>query len=266
MLAFIDESGNAHPHDSASRPVSVVVCLDENRSRYISGRLHTLKRDLVHNETMEFKANKLLNRGTFRRCPEKRELVEAFFDLIRNLPISIFAVIMVRPLSDIPRSIFLPKQLRYLLQRIDLLASSSETDKMVTVLFDGECAQNDNLSRKFSAFLYRSYEGRSMSKITDTPFFVDSVVTAGIQIADMAAGVIRIYHENNLDQGVLVGDPFLSAINRYYGILKERTKDQSSPEGFRRDGFYLMPERDHYLDLTPDHTPTVIEPEEQPAS
>lgn len=250
MLVFVDESGNAYPSDPATRPVCVGVCIEEDKSRYISGRLHTLKRDLVKKEEMEFKANRLLNRSTFRRIPEKRELVEAFFDLMRNLPIAIFAVIMERPLSLIPKSIFLPNQFRYLLQRCDLLVS--DTDDMVTVLFDGDCRQHDNLSLKFSAFLYRSSEGRSMTRITDTPFFVDSRVTAGIQIADMAASVIRIYEEQRLFQGVPIGDSFLYAINRYYGILEERTKNQTSSEGYPRAGFYRMPERDHYSAITAD--------------
>jgi len=130
---------------------------------------------------------------------------------------------------------------------------------MTTVLFDGDCRQCDNLSLKFSAFLYRSNEGRSMTTITDTPFFVDSRVTAGIQMADMAAGVIRIYEEQQLFQGVPSGDSFLSAINRYYKILEERTKNQTSSEGYPRAGFYRMPERDHYYTLPTDQNSTDIE-------
>ena len=116
---------------------------------------------------------------------------------------------------------------------------------MVTILFDGDCRLG-NLSLKFNRFLYRSNEGRAMNAITDAPFFVDSRVTAGIQIADMAAGAIRIYQENELYHRVPIGDPFLSAINRYYKAIQEKTKDQTSPEGWPRAGFYFMPESDHY--------------------
>jgi hypothetical protein len=205
-----------------------------------------LKRDLLGKEDLELKAKKLLNRGTFRRIPEKRELTEAFFDLLRNLPLTIFAVIMERP-QNIPttETIHLQNQFRFLLQRCDLLAQ--ETNSMITILFDGDCQAYGGLSLKFNAFLHRSNEGHSMNTVTEAPFFVDSRVTSGIQIADMAAGTIRLYEENKLYQGVPAGDAFLSAIRRYYAILEEKTKDQKSPEGYPRPGFYRMPERDHYI-------------------
>lgn len=248
MLAFFDESGHPHPKDSSTRPVCVAVCIDEVDARFISGRLHALKRDLIGKEDLEFKAKKLLNRSTFRRIEEKRELVEAFFDLLRNLPVTIFAVIMERP-ESVPMSelIFLPNQFRFLLQRCDLLAQ--EKNDMVTILFDGDFEAYGGLSLKFNAYLHRSNEGRSMTTVTDAPFFVDSRVTCGIQIADMAAGTIRLYEENRLFQGVPAGDSFLSAIRRYYSILEEKTKDQVSPEGYPRSGFYRMPQRDHYIEI-----------------
>ncbi len=245
MLAFFDESGHPHPNDSTIRPTCVVVCINERESHFISGRLHALKRDILQKEDMEFKAKRLLTRGTFRRIPEKRELVESFFDLLRNLPVVIFAIIMERPQPSLFPLIsnYLPNQFRYLLQRCDLLAQ--ETNDTVTMLFDGDC-RFGGLSLKFNSFLYRSDEGQSMRTITDAPFFVDSRITAGIQIADMAASVIRVYEENGLAFRVPTGDTFLAAIKRYYSIFREKTKDLQTPQGEKRPGFYLMPERAHY--------------------
>jgi len=244
MLAFFDESGHPHPHDSATRPVCVVVCISERVCHFISGRLHALKRDIIQKEDIEFKAQKLLNRGTFRRVPEKRELVEAFFDSIRTLPFTIFAVIMERPRNPLlTDTLYLPNQFRYLLQRCDLFAQ--EANDMVTLLFDGDC-RFGGLSLRFNSFLYRSDEGQLMRTIADAPFFVDSRVTAGIQIADMAAGVIRLYQENGLYRNVPRGDAFLSAIKRYYAVLEEKTKDLLTPQGEPRPGFYFMPERAYY--------------------
>jgi len=261
LLVFFDESGTPHPNDSSTRPVCVAVCMNEKDARFISGRLYNLKRNLLAKEDLEFKAKKLLNRGTFRRIPEKRELVEAFFELVRNLPVTVFAVIMERP-QNLPDTIYLPNQYRYLLQRCDLLAQSAKD--MVTILFDGDCECSGGLSLKFSAFLFRSNEGRSMTTVSEAPFFVDSRVTSGIQVADMAAGVIRLYQENKLYQGVPVGDPFLSAIRRYYTILEEKTKDQETNTGYPRPGFYRMPERDHYaVAPTDDSTIAPQEPENQ---
>ena len=41
-------------------------------------------------------------------------------------------------------------------------------------------------------------EGRACTNITDTPFFGDSKASAGVQIADMIASVIRQYEEAEL--------------------------------------------------------------------
>ena len=75
---------------------------------------------------------------------------------------------------------------------------------------------------------------------------MDSQITQGIQITDMIASVIRLYQENNLYRGVPVGDRFLSAIARYYGIVRIKTVDLITTEGYPRSGIYFMPEHDHY--------------------
>ncbi|MDP2952427.1 MAG: DUF3800 domain-containing protein [Chloroflexota bacterium] len=247
MLAFIDESGHPHPRDASTRPVVVCVCMEEKDCKDVSRQLFNLKRDISGQPDIELKGSQLLTRGTFRRIPAKRELVEAFFDLCRVLPFKIFATIMERPIRKIPDDpAFLPNQFRYLLQRADILLQGRSD--MGIVLFDGEGMQYGGLSKKFASFLFKSMEGRALTKITDAPFFVDSRVTPGIQIADMSASIIRLYEQAGLFQRVPSGDIFLSAINRYYRILEGKTVDQVSPEGYPRKGFYRMPERDHYLE------------------
>jgi len=82
--------------------------------------------------------------------------------------------------------------------------------------------------------------------IVDTPYFVDSKFTAGIQIADMVASAVRQYEENKLFLEVPRGDPYLHSIQRYYEIAKSRTVDLYTVDGFKRHGFHRMPERLHY--------------------
>ncbi len=254
MLAFIDESGHPHPNDPSARPVVVAVCVSETNLRYVTSRIYGLKRQLLTAPDVELKATRLLTRGTFRRIDLKREFVESFFDLLRDLPIATFAIIMERPLEELPETNLLPSQFRFLLERISLLAETRQ--EMATILFDGEgTSQSGGLSAKFRNYLYRSVEGRSRVSITDGPFFVDSRITVGIQIADMAAGVIRQYEENELFHTSPATDPYLHALRRYYRALQGMTVDQFSPEGYVRHGFYRMPERQHYL------TPEQYDPE-----
>lgn len=250
MLAFIDESGIPHPHDQTTKPVVVSVCIDRRESRSVAEQLYALKRRLGTPD-IELKGVNLITRRVFDRRSNEWELAESFFDLCRSLPFTLFAIVMEHPHqlpfgSEPQGEIFLPNQYRYLLQRVNQYAEDS--GKMVTILFDGDgpTLYSGTLPNKFEAFLHRSEEGRSFAAISDAPFFVDSRLTQGIQIADMAASVCRLYQENTLFQGLPTGDSFLSAINRYYGIIRGKSKNQISRGGYARPGIYFMPERDHY--------------------
>ena len=221
--------------------------------RTISSQIYGIKRRLLSNPDVEIKARDLLTRSTFRRRPEKREFVEEFFDSCRNLPLTVFAIVMERP-EEVPVSdgTWLPNQFRYLLQRIHLLVEG--TDDHATILFDGDGSLYGNVARRFGAFLFRSSEGRSFTQIADSPYFVDSRTTIGIQIADMFAAVVRLWEENELYRGLPPGDPFLSAIRRYHGIVQELSKDTAHEEHGTLQGIYRMPQHAHFPPQQPDET------------
>ena len=241
MLAFIDESGHPHPNDPNIRPVVVAACFSERDSRRISGRIHAIKRDLLNNERMELKGVNLLNRRTYRVKPDYVGFLEEFFSTLMNLPITLFSVIMEGPFNSAERQDdFLPNRFRYLVQRIELLAEFN--DEMATIMFDGHPNLYGGLGWKFNGFLYRSDEGRACTHITDAPAFVDSETSAGIQIADMVASVIRQYEAAELFRNPpTAGDPYLFAIRRWYRIIEQMTRnDLVSHEGFERPGFFRM--------------------------
>ena len=201
MLVFLDESGIPHPNDSSTRPVVVAVCVNQRDARPVSSQLYSLKRRL-NSPSIELKGVNLVTKRVFDRRANEWELVESFFDLCRVLPFVIFAVVMEHP-QQVPygsqAETYLPNEYRYLLQRINQHAD--EVGEMATLLFDGDgpTMYGGTLPNKFDSFLYRSSEGQSFTAISDSPYFVDSGLTQGIQIADMAASVCRIYQENNLD-------------------------------------------------------------------
>ena len=208
--------------------------------RRVAGRLHAIKRDVLGKERMEMKGVRLLNRSTFRRRPLLVAFIEEFFTELSNLPITVFATIMERPAeASNPTDTKLPDQFRFLVQRIQLLAESKE--EMATLLFDGSAGQLGGLSFKFGSFLYRSEEGRASTNITDIPFFGDSKASAGVQIADMIASVIRHYEEGELYRTFPIQDTLLLAIRRYYRIIERKTIEQTSHDGFLRPGLYRMP-------------------------
>ena len=196
---------------------------------------------------LELKAHDLLKRSTFRRKPDLHELVESVFDQLRNLPLTIFAVIMDQPTQVIPRqTIHLPRQYRYILQRVNTLLLDQSS--MAVVLVDGDGSQYGGLSGKFEQYLNRHREGQSMANVVDTPYFVDSRFTMGIQLADLVAGVIRQYEEAELFRNA-PSDAYLSSIARYYGVIAEKTRDLVDPTGrFAWHGLHRMPERLHYFE------------------
>ena len=151
---------------------------------------------------------------------------------------------MHRPTDDVSDDpLWLPNQFRYLLQRAHYLAEAA--DDYATILFDGDGSQYGGLPRRFDSFLFRSVEGRSLGAIADSPYYVDSRNTVGIQIADMFAGVVRIYEEGELFRGPPTGDAFLSAVRRYYRVVTGLSRDIQTEQG-RLAGMYAMPERAHY--------------------
>ena len=244
MLAFIDESGHPHPNDSNQWSVIVACCFGETESRRIARTLHALKRDVLQRERMEMKGGKLLNRSVFRNRRERVAFVEEFFSALLNLPVVIFAIGVERPSSP-PQGdeTFLPIYFRYLVERIQLLAE--ERDEMATLLFDGNGENFGGLSTKFNSFIYRSAQGQLYTRIADAPFFVDSKITAGIQIADMVASVIRQHQQEELYRRTPVGDDYLLAIRRYFRIVEQKTMDLSTPEGDDRPGIYWL-SREYY--------------------
>ena len=135
----------------------------------------------------------------------------------------------------------LPNRFRYLVQRVELLAE--EKGKMATIMFDGAPNLYGEVGWKFNRFLYRSDEGRACTHITDAPAFVDSRTSAGIQIADMVASVIRQYEQAELYRtNPPQGDLYLYAIRRWYDVIDRTTRDLKNHEGEHRRGFYRMQE------------------------
>ena len=211
--------------------------------RNISGRLHALKRDVLGREGKELKGSGFLDRGTYRNKREYRTFGAEFFSAVCNMPVTIFAVIMRGPFGPVASdSVRLERRFQYLLERIDLLAE--ENKSMATVIFDGHHGSFKELSDKFTRFLYRSDRGRTMENITDTPFFVDSENSVGIQVADMCAYVIREYHENRLNEGPPdLGGPdhhWLSAIRRWYPSIYSSSRDFVFGQDGIRHGFHFL--------------------------
>ena len=250
MIAFIDESGFPHLKDPVTRPTLAAVCYSQTDARRVNSRILETKQDILgpDREGLELKAHDLLKAPTFRRKRELRELVEAVFDHIHALPITTLAVVMERPVRPIPLQDNIPPyQYRHMLRRIHDMAVDRDSPALVVI--DGEGTNHRALAGMMEHYLNKTAEGRALTGIADIPYFVDSKITLGIQLADMVAGVVRQYHQNGLDVS-LPPTPYLSDIVRYYGVIYEKFWDYREPASeMEPPGIYRMPEQAHYLGL-----------------
>jgi len=229
MLVYVDESGFPDPRDKTLRPVLAAVCLAEKRHRKLGSELYKIKKAFFKNPQRELKATELLRAHVFENRPQELSLVESVFELVRETNLAVFACIMEKPsrMPEVPAG-HLPIQYRYLFQRINLyMVNECGPEDLAILVFDGDgtAGIKGGLGPGVSNYLYRSAPGQSYSQILPTPFFVDSRITPGIQLADMVAGCIRHWHEKGLQGHTVGSDSFTSALIRYYKTIRSKTYD-----------------------------------------
>ena len=263
MLIYVDESGTPHPKDESAWSVLAGVCVDEDEThRRLSRSIHAIKRRLLGEERSfktEIKAKDHLRRTVIEKSALYRELVESVFSVIDNLDLTIFAVAMPRPVrKPVIDPLHLPPQYRFLLQRVDALMDQSHVNTGVkypgkaVMLFDGESPANrSGLAARLSRFLFLSAEGQRFQRVLDTPLFVDSRVTPGIQVADVVAGCIRhclvegvcnSVNGNLTPAALRTGDVFRSTLARYYRVIRAKMPgvyEVEPPHYFRPPLFFM---------------------------
>lgn len=102
MLVFIDESGHPRPNDPTKRPTILAACIEEAKLGQLSRATFALQRSLLsqmrlNRKEREGKASELMNRRALTKNAAKREYAEAFFDRLRDFPLTVFAVVAERP-------------------------------------------------------------------------------------------------------------------------------------------------------------------------
>jgi len=195
MLVFVDESEWPKPSVFSGYTVWAAIALQPQLSKDFSRELFNLERKFWQiNEPHEFeiKGRMLLNKRALT-SPKKIEFVEEVLSLCKGHHILAFAVGM-RRLEEQMLAGFSPEESRifrvyhYLLERVEAMLQEDYPNDMAIVLLDSGGVKTDKRRAiAFGNFLYGNEAGRSMQRIVETPFFVDSSLTPGIQIADLFA-------------------------------------------------------------------------------
>lgn len=196
MLIFIDESGHPRPTDPSPFSILSAIALKTECSRDFSRELFNLKKEFKGIENpheWEIKGRKLI--GGRYVSPRTREFIEEIFALCRLYDVKVFASIMERPkdeILDVDVNPHIHDLYTYLMERVNRYIFEKYPERRAVFLFDSrDRMTNEKLAIIFTDFLYKTKTGWECKHILDTPFFVNSKVTPGIQIADLFAYTIN---------------------------------------------------------------------------
>lgn len=256
MLVFADQSGLPNPRDRSQYSVLAAVCMHESEHEHLSKFLFQLRSRLFGSPglDMEFRAKKYLNPREFHRAVVKgdkraRQCIEAvnaiFEEYLVTASLTVFACVMHRPTTKraFP-PLFLPPEYVVLLERVDHLVREIDDQKAVLV-FDNMIFVNNNadLARRVTHFLFAVDRGKQVApSVLDAVLFVGSHITPGVQLADLIAGVVRLYHDRGLAGIRLPSDPFDLWVKQLYCLAKSKSRDFFNNARQHLDyGFYVMP-------------------------
>lgn len=239
MLVFIDESGHPRPGDPTRKPVLLAACIKEADAGHLFRSLFALQRTTLEGMTLtreeeEGKAKDFMNRHAITKHMQKRAYAEGFFEMLNDVDLTVFAMVMERPdRAPYEGPELLQCQHRYLLDRIERFMAEEHPNHMALPIYDNlDPTQTRIFAASFNSFMSKSNAGRAMQHIVPSPLFVDSALTPGIQVADRFAYVLRLYEENQLQRQGIVGDAYLATIKRYAKVVWPKTKNYDRGDGF----------------------------------
>ena len=122
-------------------------------------------------------------------------------DIITSYDAAIFAIIMGKPDEPIivPEH-HLPKQYYLLLKKVEFYCNHHHYGKAMMIFDEVHEDADLKIAEAITGFLFKTKFGRSFHHILEMPLFVSSAVTPAVQFADIFAGIVRHYYENELDQ------------------------------------------------------------------
>jgi hypothetical protein len=240
MFAFTDQSGNIHKNDSVQRPVLLTLCMMESEVRGFTRLIHNIKERIFGPEDeenpREIKALDLLNPKSLTTRTNNKEFAERVLDDVGQFGVTVFAAVMERPGCEIPEERMLPNRYRYLLERVSFHAERNHSKALL--LYDEE-RQEKFMWRAINNFLFKHAVGQDLY-IHEMPLFVKSIITPGIQVADLMAGVVRHYYELNLDKRS-PENSFEEWICYLFDIVRNLSSDYQNFRGTINYGIFLMP-------------------------
>ena len=240
---YIDESGTPESSDNTSRFFVVCSTVFHNSQwpelyRKMEGlKRHFFPRTFSHHES-EIKGIDLVSRhGIQNRV--KRNFVHQIMNIHDSFGFPIFAVIIDKDRSrkNCQYTWLYPLCIQYLQIAIHSFLEDQGNDHRGILILDEINPKRTLIhSKEHLNYRFGNPQGKKYQRIVETPFFVNSLYSPGIQIADLFAAIIR-RHEEMTAKGekCKFTDTFYQRVlKRTYQTLKTTEK------GFKITG-YIKP-------------------------
>ncbi len=197
----------------------------------------------LFNDQRERKSTKLINKHVIQsgKKTKYKQYVDSVIQMFITYSVKTFATVVEKP--DIvvePEDGYLPKHYVPLLKTIELYCEKENKSKSLFIYDSQHDGIDEKIARAFTNFLFKSKLGRGFDKILEIPLFASSEVTPCLQLADIAASVIRLSYTHNLTYQEPT-NPFEEWISGMYKIVKSTTEtiDEAST-GYCHYGIYYM--------------------------
>gem|GEM_PF-6649202 len=222
MLAFVDISGDPYSKPEKSPWIAThIVCIRKRSIYDITAALHRYKRDILVNEYIEMKSTDFVNKSTLDhpfldKAKFLQTIVEQCIDHADCKHASIvFSNTGKNKKSDDNR---LPKNYIDALWRIEVIARQWRVNDVVVVIDNNTRRIDKNLAFAFNNYIYRSSGGNQLKHILPVPIFADSETTAGLQLADVSAGIMRNYYLHSLNDTQMPCSTFHEKLIEYHSL------------------------------------------------
>jgi len=191
MLVYVDESYHASDVPNC-KSTFAAVCIPQEPYRAFDTDFFKLKKHFWKHvqepSDLELKGRNLLSEHALE-LPKNRDFIGQLITLMKEYHIVPFAVVQEgsMQLSSINQK-ELPRLYRAVLGRVDRFLIETAPAQKAILFFDGIDHQtNQKIAVSFNAFMFRHFRGSQLLHLLPVPNFSDSVVTPGIQIADVLA-------------------------------------------------------------------------------
>lgn len=189
MLVFIDESYREASEPNAKSTFAAILVKEENY-RDFDTKLFQLKRSFWKVESaydFELKGRLLMTERALD-LPKNREFISQLVYLCKEVRAVPFAVVQDGTITLASESNRLPNLYRALLWRVNTFMREKFPQDHAEFFFDGiDRATNRKVAISFNNFMQKHRWGKEYLNVIPTPFFCDSEVSPGIQVADVLA-------------------------------------------------------------------------------